>query len=890
VCADLEVAPDADIERVQAEAWFVIERYFNPPVPHYSLQELAAQGVPMEEIYNGPPARNGFILAQDLAAARLKTVLRGSDLINLLMEIDGVQAVNSLLLSKYDQEGKVVSGAADPALVGGTPVFDPARSSAAWQLFVSPLHQPRLYFSRSRFLFYKSGLPFLARIDEARDTLAQLRGAAERPKIAGAAPDLAAPAGVYRDPAQYTPLQYSFPLTYGIGPEGLPSRATPRRRAQVRQLQAYLMVFEQLLANGYAQLAHARDLFSLDPSVARTYFGGQLDAGVIQAWNAVVDGLAPADLAAMLETPQEFLQRRHRFLDHLLARFGENFGEYALLLTNLRGEQSGLARLIEDKIGFLKAYPAISRDRGRAFDRTRQPCAPDNLPGIRRRVSLLLGYPELAFAWTFSAPGTVSAYALKGSDGRTWLAGTLATPVTGPDSAAAIARAWQAIAARMTQPEAWQVVPSGARFRLTLSDRDKLPMGAAPGLFDSSALAQEMLGELLSWSANARAIVVEHLLLRPKFPGDALYPPCADDTCSACDSADPYSFRLSFVMPGWTAPFNTNLDLRGFADRTIAQELPSHLLAKVCWVGNDGFIANPCDPIVTGLEELLEAEGVTAGGTRPTPAEACSCANALYVAFAEVFSGWYADRSLDYQPPALLRAGLEALFALDPDLSVLGCSTLFDAALEARVRSLMVRHFEAVASGGWQFERFARAWCAWLEADAVFDWTSERLAARVEAILGAGLADGPPADGAAAEALCACAANIVITRGEQFDAWLAANIEAGRGPGAFDPFVPPPAALCADMAFAADTAARLEALLAERYGAYAEVSYRLRIVLRLLPALRNVYPGATLHDCDAGSDLNPVRLGSTALGNYPRPRRTLPAEAGPPAPPTPINP
>jgi hypothetical protein len=39
--------------------------------------------------------------------------------------------------------------------------------------------------------------------------------------------------------------------------------------------------------------------------------------------------------------------------------------------------------------------------------------------------------------------------------------------------------------------------------------------------------------------------------------------------------------------------------------------------------------------------------------------------------------------------------------------------------------------------------------------------------------------------------------------------------------------------------------------------------------VNLLSRLRNVYPGATLHDCDDGSDHNPVRLDNTALGNYP---------------------
>ena len=60
-------------------------------------------------------------------------------------------------------------------------------------------------------------------------------------------------------------------------------------------------------------------------------------------------------------------------------------------------------------------------------------------------------------------------------------------------------------------------------------------------------------------------IVVEHLLLRPKFIGDAVYPACCDAGCSTCGNEDPYSFRLTFVMPGWTEQYTDNLDLRVFA-------------------------------------------------------------------------------------------------------------------------------------------------------------------------------------------------------------------------------------------------------------------------------------------------------------------------------------
>lgn len=100
VCADIEVTPDADIERVQAQVWFEIERYFNPPVPFYSLQELINESAAVEEIFNGPELNNGFLKASDIEKAGLKSILRVSDIINLLMEIEGVLAVNNLLLSR----------------------------------------------------------------------------------------------------------------------------------------------------------------------------------------------------------------------------------------------------------------------------------------------------------------------------------------------------------------------------------------------------------------------------------------------------------------------------------------------------------------------------------------------------------------------------------------------------------------------------------------------------------------------------------------------------------------------------------------------------------------------------------------------------------------------
>ncbi|MBV8361735.1 MAG: hypothetical protein JO189_27925, partial [Deltaproteobacteria bacterium] len=583
VCADVEVKPDADIDHIQAEIWFQIDQYMSPPIPFRTLPELQSNNVAVEDIFDGPALVHGFIEDADLNAAALKTMLRSSDIISRLMNIDGVIAVNQLKMTKYDSEGNEVAGAADPTWVNGNPVYDPKKTSAAWLLAISPRSQPRLYLNCSQFLFYKNELPLLSRTDEATDTLNQLLGAAERPKNPNAQNDLPTPPGLYRNPEDYYPVQYSFPLTYGIGPEGLPSTTSRLRQAQARDLKAYLMVFEQLLGNALAQLAHTADLFSLDPGVAHTYFAKAFNDTIIKGFNDIVDGaMSPAAVEALIETLPEFQARRNRFLDHLLARFGEQFNEYALLLINAAGEAVAQPRLIENKIAFLKLYPEISHDRARAFNYASAPNAPGNDAGVKRRINLLLGTPDLVFVRTVGAPTAGQyhvAYNLVDGSNKHWLEGSLTVAAT--NEAEAEQAAYDLLLERMILADAYTITAGvGDNFTLSLTDFSAVEIGRNPQSFATQSDAESIRDVLLAWSANIRTIVVEHLLLRPKFIGDALYPACCDAGCSTCGNEDPYSFRLTYVMPGWTTQYTDNLDMRGYAERTIKEETPSHLLGK----------------------------------------------------------------------------------------------------------------------------------------------------------------------------------------------------------------------------------------------------------------------------------------------------------------------
>lgn len=908
VCAQIEVEPTADIELVQARIWFEIERYLDPPVDFWSLQELLGRGKPVEAIFNGPELGNGFLTSDGLAASDLRAELRASDIINRLSDISGVVSVANFLMTAYDASGNPIPGIADPTWQNGTPEFDPARISAAWLLYPRSDHRTRLHHALSQFQFSSRGLPFLPRLDEAEPTLVQLRGQAARPKLRATDLDLPAPLGTMRTLESYSPIQHSFPLTYGIGPAGLPSTATLQRRAQALQLKGYLMVYEQLLRNGYAQLAHVGELFSLDPAIDRTYFSGLFDDPPIVGYADLVDNLDAAGLQLLVETGTEFAERRNRFLDHLLARFGESFGEYAMALTDLEGQSRARADLINDKVTFLRALPRLSHDRGKAINRAVSPCDPDNASGLQQRVNLLLGLPDWTLTYrsqrsavapdythsltadeagrpvvTFVIAPAVDAamaavitarqldtavtdWSIVKTDGRLELttdaAGQTSTQVLpGNDVEAAallreldVAQRW--LLAQLVVREQYAPTASGTGWVLAIVDRDGNPVGEIATTFATQRLASDHIAVVATWAAHKRAIVVEHLLLRPKFPGDALYPVCADETgCDTCCSdSDPYSFRLTYVMPGWTAPFSTNLTMRAYADRTIQEQTPSHLLGKTCWVGNDGYLADPCDPVVEKLATALaDATG--------TGQEACDCAAEVYAAYGPAFSDWFEQHRLIHDPQDVLAATLNGVFDA-VDLSAVACTDVIDGALRTQLQGELVEHFVEIARHGYQFERFEGAWCAWADAEAAMDWTQEQLQETVTELLGAGATSA-----AGHEALCSCAATVLAAFGTGFREWMETSIAAGTELADFPAFAPSTPTLCAGITFASGTAEAIGALLEQRYGTYIEVSYRLHILLRLLGDLRNTYPRATLHDCDAGSDFNPVRLGQTALGS-----------------------
>ncbi|HHE31481.1 MAG TPA: hypothetical protein ENL07_02290, partial [Chlorobaculum parvum] len=613
ICADILLEPEADIEQVFATILFSIENYFNPPLPFHSLDELLKEKMAVEDIFEGPRLKHGFLKQEELEKARLRKTLRTSDIINEIVEIEGVVAVRSLRLTRYDSTGNPFGGVAD---IGRG--VDENRLSAEWTLEISENCLPLLSIDNSAILFFKNELPFVADFAEMSDTLNQLRGQAEQLKTQNSGSlDLAAPEGTWRNPGDYSPVQYELPAIYGTGPEGVREPATEERRAQVKQLKGYLMVFEQLLANAYSQLANARHLFSLDPDVEQTLFVKDLNheeliRGVTDILKAELDEAA---LREMAETTSTRLERRGLFLDHLIARFGERFSDYALQITDHNGKKKPAETLIENRLTFLSALPELSRDRAKGLNTATSTMTPDDEAVLKKRISLLAGL----------APETAE-----------------------------------------------------------------------------------------------KILVVEHLLLRPRFPGDALMEACLGKLpCSACGESDPYLFQLTVVMPGWIAPFDTGIELRRFIENTIRQELPAHLLGKICWAGNHDFNSAYRKELTVPLADYLREEGRNAGNARPSVSNAQSGADKLHNAALESFIVWMEQGEFRKVADDNRQTVLRELFVaeLDPLSDIYSGVSNYDV-IGPTIYGMMAEHFAGIVEDDrWYFyDRFAAAWNAWLAA------------------------------------------------------------------------------------------------------------------------------------------------------------------------------
>lgn len=616
ICADIDVDPSADLEAIKAEVIQRIDQYLNPAVVFSSLSELLASGESIDQILSGPYVdwaltcgdedepvfeQVGFVDADSLAASELKQTVYTSDIIQVLAGIEGIRAVRNVALRK-------------PAAGGGNEQTD------RWCLLVKPYHQPRLDPNESRFRFYKEGVPYRIRTEEFELSLAQLRSLARSQRLMVGKDRIEQEKGKFRDPAAFFSVQDDFPQVYGIGTAGLPPTASEQRLALAKQFKGYLAVFDQLLADYLAQLAHTRDLLSLRDDLDRTFFRGSLESvpGVRKSFaeeffvepGRMLDTDRRDELA---EDDVRFAARRNQALDHIIARFAESFVDYAFLTYSLDGDSLFSDRLlIQKRITFAREYPNISRRRSLGSNYTLLVWDTDNVSGLEHRVSRLLGierfdrhnlFCEALLEKFFSHRKQGNKFRLEIKTGTQKV---LFSSEKLFDSEAELNQTATRYYDRMNEASSYEVEKVGDdswTYSILSPKRDeRLRNGKRYATQQEAVEAAHGIllrhNELLSGPADENEgkkicqeegfHLIEHILLRPKAKNDPLMQPCMADLGHPCGDQDPYSHRISVLCPAWPHRFRS-LEFRRFFERTLRTETPAHIHARICWISNQAM-------------------------------------------------------------------------------------------------------------------------------------------------------------------------------------------------------------------------------------------------------------------------------------------------------------
>ncbi|WP_200978580.1 hypothetical protein [Echinicola sp. 20G] len=626
VCADIEVEAGADEEMVHALVLNALDKYFSPSVNFYSIKQMMDKGYGSLEIFDGPILEHGFIDHKELSEANLRSEIRLSDIMQLIMDVPGVKLIKEITMGNC---GEVDEG-------------------NEWVMCLKPYEKP-LLCSKSVFNYKKGLLPLSINKAQVSKYLEELETQEEASIIAASQDkEIEIPKGTYLKTDYYTTIQNDFPQTYGIGKYGLPDRATIARKSQAKQLKAYLLFFDQILGSYFKHLGQVSQLLSINRNLTKTFFTQAIDD--IKDLDEIVNNYPMNDdellTNELFEELDNNFQRRNEILDHLLSRFAERFSEYTFIMKLLYGTATD-EMVLRSKEDFLKEYKVVSTNRGKAFNL--HPENPDklwdtsNVSGFQKRVARLLGvknynrrhlsrsYVDM-YSLTNSLGDKVYRWRIRNADNTIVLSGTeeyYDTYLANREMYFAILQVIQtspykieaAFQENITVPlvvDNIQVHQSNSGkysydiINPAIGDKNHPDWILAKrySYYGSQETVKNSILDLITFLKEVFTeegmFLVEHILLRPDIndnnAAENTFLPICDEGCTDCEPLDPYSYRVSIVLPGYTMRFS-NTDFRNYMEKVIKEELPAHVLAKICWVGyREGEVDDPAD------NELLQFE------------------------------------------------------------------------------------------------------------------------------------------------------------------------------------------------------------------------------------------------------------------------------------------
>lgn len=594
----VEVDGHRDPTETLAQVYDHCSRLISPGIKVAAYETAIKKGISLDTLLTGPLIRCGHIGSEELSPPDRPVTV--PDILTVIRSVEGVTGIHDLTL--LDATNNPMA-ALPPRHTGR--FFDLVIPHRREEIGLTLVKKTKIYpISIATFLTRYRRLAFNTRVYKNFQQ------------------DFSAfyhlPPAEHRPLGNYTSVQHHFPRVYGINRGGVPASDGPRRMAQARQLKGYLLLFDQIMADFNSQLANIRRLFSTDKNLQNTYFHQVLDENSVPNINALqpmdTDALG-AQLARLINRYDDACDRRSRLLDVMLAMYGEQFTQkYLRHFHHYISPSKMPTAVLNNKIRLLKHLPAVGRNRSGGFNYHHMAWENNCTAGFEHKVRILLGIPDLKNRPLTAALASHGLKLVSDTRFRQMIEGGLEIAHVDmtdikveptekfhevpPDSsevpitADRIEKLNQNIMLLQRQvvnatffrlgvePHQYLIGPltSHGDFQVIFKpfdDEQWCYLATYADRVGAVQAANDFSNLLLHLNIQSEGLhVVEHILLRPLSASH-------HEDIEVSDNF--YSFRISVLMPAWTARFHDPA-FRRHAEDTIRVNCPAHVAARVHWL------------------------------------------------------------------------------------------------------------------------------------------------------------------------------------------------------------------------------------------------------------------------------------------------------------------
>lgn len=371
-------------ESILAKIYHEIEKMINPKVQFFDEAEMLERNHDLSNLYAGPDQKTGFIEVDQLTSKTNEIYV--SELKELIESIEGVIEILSFNVFK-----------------NGIKIFEDLvsfgrNSYPILEKNIIDYHEAtdKIVFLRNN-NHYEVDTVILSQLYDSLNLSSEFR-----PNNVGIIKKKKPPARFEKNEIEeYFSIQKELPGIYGLRSNELPTNSPKRRRAQAKQLKAFLTLFEQIMADHLSQVANIKNIFSIDSNIETTFFK-QYPTDIPEIESVLIPPTQEDYLAIIKqfsEQPETFFKRRNSVLDHLLSRFGE-FYENSILIklwqSLLEDKSANEIQLnsIKSKINYARNVITLGRERIKAFNYNLDSWDTDNCSGIEKRLKLIFDISE----------------------------------------------------------------------------------------------------------------------------------------------------------------------------------------------------------------------------------------------------------------------------------------------------------------------------------------------------------------------------------------------------------------------------------------------------------------------------------------------------------------